>query len=151
MVEVQGQSSFLWGLMPGSAVLFHKHRLNFREFDTCVNTRQTGWLSLQKRHQLLLAAQGCHKKAFTDYTECADVATTVLVNMSRAAWSPTLFSSTRQVIKGPNMFNSKSGRATIEPLSAASEGGGHPFCLAGRRPGWKAPLIQILPSTHIFA
>ena len=30
VVEVQGKWRFLQGLMPGSAVLFHNHRLNFR-------------------------------------------------------------------------------------------------------------------------
>ena len=30
--------------------------------DNRVNTRQTSWQSLQKKHQLLLAARGCHYK-----------------------------------------------------------------------------------------
>ena len=42
MIEVQGQSRFSQGLMPGSVVLFHEHRLNFRKLDTRVNTHQTG-------------------------------------------------------------------------------------------------------------
>ena len=37
VIEVQGQSRFSWGLMPGSAVLFHEHRLNFQKFDARVN------------------------------------------------------------------------------------------------------------------
>ena len=42
-VEVQGQSRFSWGLMTGSAVLFHDHMLYFWMFVTPVSTPQTGW------------------------------------------------------------------------------------------------------------
>ena len=68
VIEVQGQSRFLQGLMPGSIVLFHKHRLNFRKLDTRVNTQQTGGTRTKIKEIMLIDTnphqKGCVQQIF---------------------------------------------------------------------------------------